>query len=137
MNQIPGRPINPRLAKLALGVISFIALGIFIWPHLRRAKASIPEVPITHLSIPQAAQAIVKTTFKPPVEPMASPTPKAQPTPCEPCIQAANEVLNRYLHAIRTGAGDDNPNRRNTIEVPQVYSQQASPVWKPAIPSVR
>ena len=82
-------------------------------------------------------QSFLSVTFKllPLPAAQASSTPKAQPTPCQPCIEAAREVLTRYLAAIRTGAGADNREERpNVYEAPQVNANANHPVYVPAVP---
>ena len=105
----PGVKISSRLARIGIGFIALVILGIIVWPHLWPAKATIPEVPVTHFlpaPSPIATPSLRKLLPLPAAQ--ATPTPKAGPTPCQPCIEAANEVLQRYLTAIRTGAGADN-----------------------------
>jgi hypothetical protein len=139
MNTTPGVKISSGLAKLAAGFIAVVTVGVFIWPHLWPAKASIPEVPVTHFASPPspiASPSIAKLMPLPHLQPSAATSPKAQPTPCQLCIEAANEVLTRYLHAIRTGAGADNrEQQRNTYESPQVVPNTPAPVWRPAAPA--
>jgi hypothetical protein len=118
------------------GLIAVVVVGVIIWPHLWPAKASIPEIAPTHFAEPPkpiTAPSIAKLMPLAPVQ--ATPTPKAQPTPCQPCIEAANEILARYLAAIRTGAGPDNREEKpNVYESPQVVPNAPAPVWRP-IPS--
>lgn len=128
----PGVKISARLAKLAVGFIVLVIAGVFIWPHLWPTKASIPEVPVTHFAQPPSPIATPSLAKLVPLSPLqATPAPKAQPTPCQPCIEAANEVLTRYLHAIRTGAGtEDREEQRNVFESP-VYSNQNHSFYEP------
>jgi len=135
MNTTPGVKISSRLAKLAVGFIALVIVGVLVWPHLWTAKASIPEVPVTHFApAPSPIPAPSLHAFLPLPISQTTPTPKAQPTPCQPCIEAANEVLARYLHAIRTGVGDDNrEDQRNVYETPQVVSNPPPPVWRPSV----
>ncbi len=132
----PGVKISGRLARIGVGFIVLVILGVIVWPHLWTAKASIPEVPITHFQ--PAPSPIATPSFRkllPLPIAQSTPTPKAQPTPCQPCIEAANEVMARYLAAIRTGAGADNREERpNVYEAPQVNSNTPPPVWRP-VPS--
>lgn len=138
MNTTPGVKISSGLAKLAAGFSAVVMVGVFVWPHLWSTKASIPEVPVTHFAAPPSpipSPSIRHLMPMPVAQPAATASPKAQPTPCQPCIEAANEVLTRYLHAIRTGAGADNrEEQRNVYESPQVASTPA-PVWRPAAPA--
>jgi hypothetical protein len=135
----PGVKISPRLAKIGLALVIGVPAGFFILPRLWPAKASIPEVPVTHFAQPPspiATPTIRKLMPLPAAQ--ASPTPKAQPTPCQPCIEAANEVLHRYLAAIRTGAGADNREEKpNVYESPQVYSNANHPVFVPSVPALQ
>ena len=134
----PGVKISSRLAKLGLGFLALVILGVFIWPHLWPAKASIPEVPVTHFATPPSP--IPTPSFKkllPMPVAQSTPVPKARPTPCQPCIEAANEVLQRYLKAIRDGAGADNREEKpNVYESPQVYSNTNHPVFVPSVPTL-
>ena len=132
----PGVKISSRLAKLAVAFIALVIVGVFVWPHLWNAKASIPEVPVTHFAAPPAPITAPSITHLMPAPLQATPTPKAQPTPCQPCIEAANEVLQRYLHAIRDGAGADNREDRNSYEVPQAFPNPNRPMRGPAVPPV-
>jgi hypothetical protein len=129
----PGVKINSRLAKVGLALVIGVPAGFFILPRLWPAKASIPEVPVTHFAAPPspiATPSIRKLMPLPAAQ--ASSSPKAQPTPCQPCIEAAREVLTRYLAAIRTGAGADNREERpNVYESPQVISNAPHNVWVP------
>ena len=131
----PGIKISSNLAKVMIGFIVVVMVGVFIWPHLWPAKASVPEIPVTKFAQPPrpiAAPSIPKLI--PMVHAQASPTPQARSTPCQPCIEAANEVLTRYLHAIRTGAGGDNrEDQRNIYESPQVVPNTNPPVWRPPV----
>jgi hypothetical protein len=133
----PGVKISPRLAKIGLALVIGVPAGFFILPRLWPAKASIPEVPVTHFAQPPspiATPTIRKLMPFPAAQ--ASPTPKAQPTPCQPCIEAANEVLQRYLAAIRTGAGADNREEKpNVYESPQMVPNPPVSVWRPVVPS--
>jgi hypothetical protein len=137
----PGVKISSRLAKIGVGFIAFVILGVFVWPHLWSSKAAIPEVPPTHFAPPPSRipTPSLRALMPPPVA-QATPVPKAQPTPCQPCIEAANEVLQRYLHAIRDGAGADNREDRNTYgniyEAPQVYPNTNHPIFVPSLPAV-
>ena len=130
----PGVKISGRLARIGVGFIVLVILGVIVWPHLWTAKASIPEVPITHFQpapSPIATPSLRKLLPLPAAQ--SSPTPKARPTPCQPCIEAANEVLARYLAAIRTGAGADNrEEQRNVYQAPQVVPNSNPPVWVPS-----
>src|SRR5713101_3639201 len=132
----PGVKISSRLAKIGAGFIVLVILGIVVWPHLWTAKASIPEVPVTHFQpapSPIATPSLRKLLPLPAAQ--SSSTPKARPTPCQPCIEAAREVLTRYLAAIRTGAGADNREERpNVYEAPQVNANANHPVYVPAVP---
>ncbi len=132
----PGVKISPRLAKVGLALAIGVPAGFFILPHLWIAKASIPEVAPAHFAAPPspiAPPAMRKLLPLPAAQ--ASSTPKAQPTPCQPCIEAAREVLTRYLAAIRTGAGADNREERpNVYEAPQVNANANHPVYVPAVP---
>ena len=135
----PGVKISSRLAKIGVGFIALVVVGVFVWPHLWPAKASIPEVPVTHFAPPPhpiAAPSLTKVMPLPVAPVQASPTPQARPTPCQPCIEAANEVLQRYLKAIRDGAGADNREDRNAYEAPQVYSNTNHPVYVPTTPAL-
>ena len=130
----PGTKINPRLAKIGLALVVGVPAGFFILPRLWPAKASIPEVPVTHFAAPPSPIPTPSLTKLMPVtHAQSTPAPKAKPTPCQPCIEAANEVLQRYLHAIRTGAGADNREERpNVYEAPQMVPNAPPPVWRPA-----
>jgi hypothetical protein len=132
----PGVKIGSRPIKLFLGLVAVVIVGVIIWPHLWPAKAPIPDIAPTHFAEPPkpiTAPSIAK--FMPLAPVQATPTPKAQPTPCQPCIEAANEVLARYLAAIRTGAGPDNREEKpNVYETPQVVPNAPAPVWRP-VPS--
>src|SRR5207245_810068 len=100
----PGVKISSRLARIGAGFILLVIVGVIVWPHLWHASASIPEVPVTHFAPPPSPIATPSFTRLMPTAPtQATPAPKAQPTPCQPCIEAAREVLQRYLAAIRTG----------------------------------
>jgi hypothetical protein len=138
MINTPGVKISSRLAKIACGFIGLVILGVFVWPHLWPAKASIPEVPVTHFAAPPSPIPTPSLKKFIPLSPaQASPIPKAQPTPCQPCIEAANEVLQRYLHAIRDGAGtDQKEEQRNVFESPQLFPNTNHPVYVPAVPAV-
>jgi cell division septation protein DedD len=132
----PGVKISSYLARLGIGFFVLVILGIIIWPHLWSAKASIPEVPVTHFAAPPSPIATPSIShLMPAVSPVQStPVPKARPTPCQPCIEAAKEVLARYLAAIRTGAGADNrEEQRNVYEAPQVGSNTNHPVYVPGV----
>jgi hypothetical protein len=131
----PGTRISGRLAQLAVAfliVVGFVALS---WPHMWSSKPSIPNIPVTKFSEPQ--HVVMPQPIAPPsikaLAPMVvpHPTPQARPTPCQACIAAANEVLMRYLHAIRDGAGADNREERNVYEAPKVYPNPAPPVFVP------
>jgi cell division septation protein DedD len=132
----PGLKISSRLARIGLGFLALVIVGVIVWPHLWSAKASIPEVPVTHFAAPPspiATPSFRKLLPLPIAQPSASP--KAQPTPCQPCIEAANEVLTRYLHAIRTGAGADNREEKpNVYEAPQMVPNAPHPVYVPTVP---
>jgi hypothetical protein len=133
----PGVKISSRLAQIGIGFMALVIVGVFVWPHLWPAKASIPEVPVTHFASPPSP---IPTPSLRKLLPMpvaqSTPVPKAQPTPCQPCIEAASQVLQRYLHAIHDGAGDDNREDRNAYEVPQIYPNTNHPVFVPSVPAV-
>lgn len=98
-----GTKISPRLLYIGIGFFSILLLTIFFWPH--RTKATIPKPEVIKINklplrIPSSVDSIVTQ-----VTPM--PTPKAQPTPCQECL----DVLTRYLKAIHTGAGTDETTR--------------------------
>ena len=136
----PGTKISPRLAKVGLALLVGVPAGFFILPRLWPAKASIPEVPVTHFAAPPSPIATPAPLTKIlPITPLQpTPAPKAKPTPCQPCIEAANEVLARYLAAIRTGAGADNREEKpNVYESPQVYSNANHPVFVPSVPALQ
>ena len=137
----PGTKISTRLAKVGLALVIGVPAGFFILPHLWPAKASIPEVPVTHFAEPPKPIVAPSLPKLIPQAMQSTPTasPKAQPTPCQPCIEAANEVLQRYLHAIRTGAGADNrEEQRNIYEVPQQMVPNAPHnVWVPNAPALQ
>jgi cell division septation protein DedD len=131
----PGVKVSSNLAKVMIGFIVLVIVGVFIWPHLWPAKASVPEIPVTKFAEPPRPIAAPIPKLIPMVHAQASPTPQARPTPCQSCIEAANEVLTRYLHAIRTGAGADNrEEQRNVYESPQTVPNTNPPVWKPTVP---
>jgi hypothetical protein len=134
----PGTKISPRLAKVGLALVIGVPAAFFILPRLWPAKASIPEVPVTHFAAPPSPIPTPSLTkFMPVTHAQSTPTPKARPTPCQPCIEAANEVLQRYLTAIRTGAGADNREEKpNVYEAPQIYSNTNHPVFVPSVPVV-
>ena len=130
----PGAPIKTRLAIFGVCfIVLMMLIGLFA-PRLHVTHASIPTIPATKFSVPQ--QPIMATVIQKALAvptPVASPEPKAKPTPCQPCQQAAMEVLTRYLAAIRTGAGaDDRQEQKNVFEAPRVYSTPHA-VWTPSV----
>jgi hypothetical protein len=129
-----GTAISKRLAQIGVCFIVFMALAFLVWPRLGHRKARVAEIPITTFRPPEPP---TKPFFQPvihtPPTPAASPTPQAKPTPCQPCIEAANEVLTRYLHAIRDGAGTQEPNERNIYEIPKLYTDETHPVYVPHV----
>ena len=133
----PGVKISPRLAKVGLALVIGVPAGFFILPRLWPAKASIPEVPVTHFAAPPSPIATPAPLAKIlPITPaQATPVAKPTPTPCQPCIEAAREVLTRYLTAIRTGAGADNREEKpNVYTAPQVVPDPPHNVWIPSLP---
>jgi len=135
----PGVKISSRLAKVGLALVIGVPAGFLILPRLWPAKASIPEIPVTHFQAPPspiATPSLRKLLPLPIAQPAASP--KAKPTPCQPCIEAANEVLQRYLTAIRTGAGADNrEEQRNIYDSPQMVPNPPHNVWVPNAPALQ
>jgi hypothetical protein len=132
----PGVKVSSRLAKIGIGFLAVIIIGVFAWPHFWTSKAAIPEIPVTHFAAPPspiAAPTLPK--IMPLVHTQATPVPQARPTPCQPCIEAANEVLQRYLKAIHDGAGADNreERQRNIYEAPQVDPNTNHPIWQPPV----
>jgi hypothetical protein len=138
MTNTPGVKISSRLAKIGIGFMALVIVGVFLWPHLWTSKAAIPEVPLTHFAAPPSPIPTPSLRKLMPLSPVqATPAPKAQPTPCQPCIEAANEVLQRYLKAIRDGAGaDQREEQHNVFETPQVYPNTNHPVFVPTVPAV-
>ncbi len=137
----PGVKISSRLAQLAVAFIIIVIAGTLLWPRMHMAKPEVPVVPVTQFApppkpiAPPAITSPVAKLLPIPLQPTPAATPQAKPTPCQPCIEAANEVLARYLHAIRTGAGTDDHEDRNVFEAPKVFSNPSHPVWVPAVPS--
>ena len=111
MNHLDGR-ISPRLIYIAGTFFCIVVLTFFIWPRSKPKAAPPPPKPMPKITK-------VPMPFEPQVMPMATPTPQQvqviqqqaiptpAPTPCQPCL----EVLSRYIHAIRTGAGKNDENR--------------------------
>lgn len=133
-----GVKISSKLAKGFVGFLVIVAAGVLMWPRLWKSQPATPEIPVTRFADPprpiQPPQ-IAKLLPLPIAQAAPSATPKAQPTPCQPCIEAANEVLARYLAAIRTGAGsDDRDEHRSVYEIPQANPSPSHPVFIPAIP---
>jgi len=130
-----GIPIGRRLLRLGLGLIIVTIIGFWMWPHLWTAKPAVANVEPGKFTTPQQQPMQpppgVQKFVPPPVLPhIITAPPKAQPTPCQPCIQAANEVLTRYLNAIRHGAGTDDRQDTRVNEIPSVYPN-SHPVWVP------
>jgi hypothetical protein len=130
----PGAPIKTRLAIFsACFIVLMMLIGLFA-PRLHVTRASVPTIAATKFNVPQ--QPIVTTVLQKTLAaptPATSPQPKAQPTPCQQCQQAAMEVLTRYLTAIRTGAGaDDREERPNNFEAPSLYPAN-HPVYVPGV----
>jgi hypothetical protein len=138
----PGVKLSKRLAMIAASFIAILIAMTFAWPHLHFNTAAVPVVPVTHFApppptplptpIPTPSMTILPHTQ---AQASSTATPRARATPCQPCTEAANEVLARYLHAIRDGAGDDDSERRNVYEAPQIFPNQNHPVYVPATPS--
>ena len=119
-----GVPISKRLVIAGfffLGVLVLIAIAgprIHFFEH-----DSVANVTPTKLSAPQE-QPVLQPYHKPtlallPTQQASKPNTKPV---CQPCIQAAQEVLDRYLAAIRTGAGiDEEQELNNVFEAPRIY----------------
>jgi hypothetical protein len=119
-----GTRISKRLAIAGLGVLGFLTLIAIAGPRLHLFHHdALPTVTTTKLTAPQ--QPILEVIHKPTFQQMLAPPPpvsKPQKTVCQPCIQAAQEVLARYLSALRTGAGtDDQQELSNVFETPRIY----------------
>jgi len=119
---MPGVRISKRL-----GIASLFFLGLLIMiavagprVHLFQHQ-SVPTVETMKLSAPQE-QPVIQPYHAPsfkPVLPINNTRAETKKPTCQPCIQAAQEVLTRYLSAIRTGAGAD-----ETLELPNVLETE-------------
>jgi hypothetical protein len=133
----PGTRISGRLAQLAVAFFIVVTAGALMWPRMWTSKPSIPNIPVTkfaepqHVVMPQPIAPPSIKTLAPMVMVHPTPTPQARPTPCQPCIEATNEVLMRYLHAIRDGAGTDDREERNVYEIPKADPNAPHPIYVP------
>src|SRR6185437_3812898 len=120
--------ISPRVAKLMVGFIFLTVVGVYALPRLFHKSTALADIPHQHFSVPLATptpmahvvmQKAAQVLHLPP-----PPEAKKKDKPvCQPCIQAANEVLMRYMKAIRDGAGSDDSLEHygNLAVSPQVY----------------
>ena len=123
-----GVRISKRLLISGAGLAGFILLIMVFAPRFRWNRATIPTIETAKFHQP---------SLQPALHTVSSPLTKLSPlkeetktrTPCQPCIQAAQEVLARYLAAIRTGAGpDDRQQQTNVLETNRIYSPN-SPMY--------
>jgi len=119
-----GTKISKRLAIAGLGFLGVLVLIAIAGPRIHFFEHdSVPNVTPTKLSAPQE-QPVLQPYHKPtlallPAQQASKPNTKPV---CQPCIQAAQEVLMRYLNAIRTGAGaDEQQEFSNVLETQQLY----------------
>ena len=120
---MPGSQISKRLAIFGVGFVGLLLLIAVLGPRIGWHHKSAPVIETKQLSNPIEQPAVKPQLYqKPTLKTVIATKTETKKAVCQPCIQAAQEVLTRYLNAIRTGAGtQEEQEASNVLETDRVY----------------